>query len=92
MNNTRRKKLHVRRQQGREPEPPHVVDCNEIEGRKEQREPVPGYNCEAIVDDSDDELVKEVEENVVEEEEVSGILYIKIEVMILEVVTKCVVV
>lgn len=73
MNNTRRKTLHVRCQQGRDAEPPHVVESNEIEGHKEQREPVPGDDCEGIVDDSDDKLIKEVEENVVEEEEVGGI-------------------
>lgn len=66
------KNLHVRRQQDRESKPPPAVKSNEIESHKEQHEHVPYDDCEAIVDDSNDGLVKELEENIVEEEKVGG--------------------
>ena len=51
-----------------------MVESNTVERNgaenadREEHERVPGDDCEAIVDDSDDELVEQVEENDVEEE------------------------
>lgn len=65
--------MHVLRLKAREPEPPHVVESNEMEGHKEEHELVTGDDCEAVVDDSDNELVEEIEEYDVENEEVGSV-------------------
>lgn len=75
----KRKKNYVRRSKPREPEhePPLVVESNAVERNgaedadREECERVPGDDCEAIVDDSDDELVEQVEENEAREDEAS---------------------